>query len=58
MIKPATNEGVVWSGDVASPADAEVADETLLIVLPDLDSQRTCKIMSPRLVNQEQVENS
>lgn len=57
MRKPATDESVVENGRVALPLEADVFDETTLVVLPDLDPQRTYKVMSPRLVHPEEAKD-
>ena len=57
MRKPATDESVVENGRVASPLEADVTDETTLIVLPDLDPQRTYAVVSPRLAHKEQAKD-
>ena len=58
MRKHATDESMVESGDVTLPAEAEIPDETgVNILLPDLDSQRTYKVMSPHLAQPEQAKD-
>jgi len=56
MRKLATYEGVVEDGHVTLPPDAHLPDDTRVYVLvPDMDTQRTLQILSPRLVDQSQA---
>jgi len=58
MRKRATEESMVESGDVILPAEEEISDETgVNVLLPDLDPQRTYKVMSPRLAHPEQAKD-
>jgi hypothetical protein len=58
MRKRATEESMVESGDVTLPAEEEISDETgVNVLLPDLDPQRTYKVMSPRLAHPEQAKD-
>ena len=58
MKKLATHEGRVETGDVSLPSDEDIPDEGRVnILLPDLDPERTYKVMSPRLVHPEQAKD-
>jgi hypothetical protein len=57
MRKYATDESVVENGRVALPLEADVSGETTVVVLPDLDPQRTYKVMSPRLVHPKEAKD-
>ena len=58
MRKLATYEGVVENGHVILPPDVDIPDETRVYVLvPDLDTQRTLQILSPRLVDRTQAKD-
>ena len=56
MRKLATYEGVVESGHVTLPSNADIPEKTLVYVLvPNGDAQGTPRIASPRLVRPEQA---
>jgi hypothetical protein len=58
MKKLATYEGVVENGHVTLPPEADIPEKTRVYVLvPDPDSRRTYKIMSPRLAHREQAKD-
>jgi len=58
MRKLATYEGVVENGHVMLPPNADIPDNTRVYVLvPDVESQRTPHIASPRLVHPEQAKD-
>jgi hypothetical protein len=58
MRKLATYEGVVENGHVTLPPDVDIPDETRVYVLvPDIDTQRTLQILSPRLVDPSQAKD-
>jgi len=58
MRKLATYEGVVENGHVRLPPDVDIPDETRVYVLvPDVDTQRTLQILSPRLVDRAQAKD-
>jgi len=49
---------MVESGDVTLPSEEKTPDETgVNVLLPDLDPQRTYKVMSPRLAHQEEAKD-
>jgi len=56
MRKLETYEGVVENGHVTLPPNAEIPEKTRVYVLvPDVETQRTPRIASPRLVHPEQA---
>ena len=58
MRKLATYEGIVENGHVTLPPNADIPDKTRVYVLvPDVESQRTPRIASPRLVHPEQAKD-
>ena len=58
MRKLATYEGVVENGHVMLPPNADIPDNTRVYVLvPDVETQRTPYIASPRLVHLEQAKD-
>jgi hypothetical protein len=58
MRKLATYEGVVETGHVTLPPDADIPEKTLVyVVVPDADAHRTHYIGSPRLVHREQAKD-
>ena len=58
MKELATHEGRVENGDVTLPSDEGISDQgSLNILLPDLDPQRTYKIMSPRFAHPEEAKD-
>jgi len=58
MRKLATYEGVVENGHVTLPPDVHIPNETRVYVLvPDVDTQRTLQILSPRLVDPSQAKD-
>ena len=58
MRKLATYEGVVENGHVMLPPNADIPDNTRVYVLvPDVETQRTPYIASPRLVHPEQAKD-
>jgi len=58
MRRLATYEGVVENGHVTLPPDVDIPDETRVYVLvPDVDTQRTFQILSPRLVDRTQAKD-
>lgn len=58
MRKIATYEGVIENGHVTLPPEAEIPEKTRVYVLvPDPDSRRTYKVMSPRLAHPEQAKD-
>jgi len=58
MGRLATYEGVVENGHVTLPSDVDIPDDTRVYVLvPDVDTQRTLQILSPRLVDQSQAKD-
>jgi hypothetical protein len=58
MRKLATYEGVVENGHVTLPSNVDIPDETRVYVLvPDVDTQRTLQILSPRLVDRTQAKD-
>lgn len=58
MRKLATNEGIVEDPDVILPAEEDTPDQIAgEVLLPDLDPQRTYKVMSPRLAHPEQAKD-
>ena len=58
MRKLATYEGVVENGHVTLPPNADIPDKTRVYVLvPDVDTQRTPYIASPRLVHPDQAKD-
>jgi hypothetical protein len=58
MRKLATYEGVVENGHVKLPPNADIPEKTRVYVLvPDVESQRTPRIASPRLVHPEQAKD-
>ena len=58
MRKLATYEGIVEDGRVTLPPNTDIPDKTLVYVLvPDSETQRTFRIMSPRLAHPEQVKD-
>jgi hypothetical protein len=58
MRKLATFEGVVENGHVTLPPNADIPDKTRVYVLvPDVETQRTPRIASPRLVHPEQAKD-
>ena len=58
MRKRAKDENMVESGDVRLPVDEEIPSETGVdVLLPDLDAQRTYRVMSPRLAHKNQAKD-
>ena len=58
MRRLATYEGVVENGHVTLPPDADIPDKTRVYVLvPDVGTQKTLHIPSPRLVHPEQAKD-
>ena len=58
MRKLATYEGVVENGHVTLPPDVDIPDETRVYVLvPEVNTQRTLQILTPRLVDQTQAKD-
>jgi hypothetical protein len=58
MRKLATYEGIVENGRVTLPPNADIPDKTHVYVLvPDSETQRTFRIMSPRLAHPEQAKD-
>jgi hypothetical protein len=58
MRKLATYEGIVENGHVTLPPNADIPDKTRVYVLvPDVESHRTPRIASPRLVHPEQAKD-
>ena len=58
MRKLATYEGIVENGHVRLPPDIQIPDETrVYVIVPDLDTQRTVHILSPRLVDRRQAKD-
>ena len=58
MSKLATYEGVVEDGHVTLPPEADIPDNTRVYVLvPNLDLDRTYKIMSPRFADPKQAKD-
>jgi len=56
MRKLETYEGVVENGHVTLPPNADIPEKTRVYVLvPDVETQRTPRIASPRLVHPEQA---
>ena len=56
MRKLATYEGVVENGHVTLPANVDIPDQTrVYILVPDIETQRTFYVGSPRLVHPEQA---
>lgn len=58
MRKLATYEGVVENGHVTLPPNADIPERTRVYVLvPDVETQETLYIASPRLVHPEQAKD-
>ena len=58
MRRLATYEGVVENGRVTLPPNADIPEKTRVYVLvPDVETQRTPHIASPRLVHPEQAKD-
>ena len=58
MRKLATNNRIVEDPDVILPAEEDTPDQIAgEVLLPDLDPQRTYKVMSPRLAHPEQAKD-
>ncbi len=58
MRKLETYEGVVENGHVTLPPNADIPEKTRVYVLvPDVETQRTPRIASPRLVHPEQAKD-
>ena len=57
MKKLGTNESRVENIDVASPVEDIPGETGVSVLLPDLDPQRTYKVMSPRLAAPEQAKD-
>jgi hypothetical protein len=57
MKKMDTNEDISENGDVASVLQTYVSEETAVTVLPNIDSKRTYKVMSPRLAHKNQAKD-
>jgi hypothetical protein len=58
MRKLATYEGIIENGRVTLPPDAEIPDKTRVYVLvPDVETQPTLYVASPRLVHPEQAKD-
>ena len=58
MSKLATYECVVENGHVTLPPDVDIPNETRVYVLvPDVNTQRTLQILTPRLVDQTQAKD-
>ena len=58
MRKLSTYEGVVENGHVTLPPNADIPEKTRVYVLvPDVETQRTLHIRSPRLVHPEQAKD-
>ena len=58
MRKLATYEGVVENGHVTLPPDVDIPEKTRVYVLvPNSETTRIPRILSPRLVRPEQVKD-
>ena len=58
MRKLATYEGVVENGHVTLPPNADIPEKTRVYVLvPNVETQKTLYIASPRLVHPEQAKD-
>ncbi len=58
MRKLATYEGIVENGHVTLPPNADIPEKTRVYVLvPDVETQKTLHIPSPRLVHPEQAKD-
>jgi hypothetical protein len=58
MRKLATYEGIVENGRVILPPNTDIPDKTPVYVLvPDMEMQRTFRVMSPRLAHPEQAKD-
>ena len=58
MRKLATYEAIVENGHVILPPNADIPDKTLVYVMvPDVETQKTLHIRSPRLVHPEQAKD-
>jgi hypothetical protein len=58
MRKLTTYEGIVENGRVTLPADTDIPEETRVYVLvPDVETQSTLRVASPRLVHPEQAKD-
>jgi len=58
MRKLATYEGVVENGHVTLPPNVDIPEKTRVYVLvPDVETQKTLYIASPRLVHPEQAKD-
>jgi hypothetical protein len=58
MQKLTTYEGVVENGHVTLPPNVAIPDQTRVYVLvPDVETQRTFYVRSPRLVHPEQAKD-
>ena len=57
-MKSSLHEGRVENGDVTLLEEEDIPDENgVTVLLPDLDPQRTYKVMSPRLAHPEQAKD-
>lgn len=55
MRKLATYEGIIENGRVTLPPNTDIPEKTHVYVLvPDAETQRTFRVMSPRLAHPEQ----
>lgn len=58
MRKLATYEGIVEDGHVTLPPNADIPEKTRVYVLvPEVETQRTYYVASPRLVHPEQAKD-
>lgn len=58
MRRLGTYEGTAENGDITWPEDEDASDKTgTYVLLPDLDPERTYKVMSPRLAHSEQAKD-
>ena len=55
MRKLATYEGIIENGRVTLPPNTDIPEKTHVYVLvPDVETQRTFRVISPRLAHPEQ----